>query len=132
MTIEGVEEERRWRGGKLCLGHTTGLPERRLVTGAGATALESKDTFSGETPLIAQLGQYENVKRLLQAGPDPNAATAFIFCSEVTFDCCSECLLHTSGPKAPTTWKYDEVTRAQVPRNNHGLWLAYPLRCRGY
>ena len=76
MTIEGVEEEWRWRGGKLCLGHTTGLPERRLVTGAGATALESKDTFSGETPLIAQLGQYENVKRLLQAGPDPNAATA--------------------------------------------------------
>jgi hypothetical protein len=29
--------------------------ERRLVTGAGDAALESKDSFSGETPLIAQV-----------------------------------------------------------------------------
>ena len=52
--------------------------ERRLVTGAGAAALERKDPFSGETPLIAQvqLGEYENAKRLLQAGADANAATA--------------------------------------------------------
>jgi len=49
--------------------------ERRLVTGAGAAALERKDPFSGETPLIAQvrLGEYENAKRLLQAGADANA-----------------------------------------------------------
>jgi ankyrin repeat protein len=52
--------------------------ERRLVTGAGAAALERRDPFSGETALIAQvqLGEYENAKRLLQAGADPNAATA--------------------------------------------------------
>ena len=52
--------------------------ERRLVTGAGAAALERKDPFSGETPLVAQvqLGEYENAKRLLQAGADVNAATA--------------------------------------------------------
>ncbi len=44
--------------------------------GAGAAALERKDPFSGETPLIAQvqLGEYENAKRLLQAGADANAA----------------------------------------------------------
>jgi len=29
--------------------------ERRLVTGAGAAALERKDPFSGKTPLIAQV-----------------------------------------------------------------------------
>jgi ankyrin repeat protein len=52
--------------------------ERRLVTGAGAAALERKDPYSGETPIIAQvqLGEYENAKRLLQAGADANAATA--------------------------------------------------------
>jgi len=52
--------------------------DRRLVTGADAAALERKDHFSGETPLITQvqLGEYENAKRLLQAGADANAATA--------------------------------------------------------
>ena len=52
--------------------------ERRLVTGAGNAALERKDPCSGETPLLSQvqLGEYENAKRLLQAGADPNAATA--------------------------------------------------------
>jgi ankyrin repeat protein len=52
--------------------------ERRLVTGAGAAALDRRDAFSGETPLITQvhLGEYENVERLLQAGADANAATA--------------------------------------------------------
>jgi ankyrin repeat protein len=52
--------------------------DRRLVTGAGAAGFERKDLFSGETPLIAQvqLGEYENAKRLLQAGADANAATA--------------------------------------------------------
>jgi ankyrin repeat protein len=52
--------------------------ERRLVTGAGAAALERKDRFTHQTPLIAQvqLGEYENAKRLLQAGADANAATA--------------------------------------------------------
>ena len=50
--------------------------ERHLVTGAGAAALERKDPFSGETLLIAQLGEYENAMRLLQAGADANAATA--------------------------------------------------------
>jgi ankyrin repeat protein len=52
--------------------------ERRLVTGAGDAALERKDPYTHETPLIAQvqLGESENVKRLLQAGADPNAATA--------------------------------------------------------
>jgi hypothetical protein len=52
--------------------------ERRLVTGAGDRALERKDPYTHETPLIAQvqLGESENVKRLLQAGADPNAATA--------------------------------------------------------
>ncbi len=52
--------------------------ERRLVTGDGAAALERRDPFSGETALIAQvqLGEYENAQRLLQAGADPNAATA--------------------------------------------------------
>ncbi len=52
--------------------------ERRLVTGAGAEALERKDPYSQETPLIAQvqLGEYENAKRLLQAGADAHAATA--------------------------------------------------------
>jgi hypothetical protein len=52
--------------------------ERRLITGAGAAALDRRDAFSGETPLITQvqLGEYENAKRLLQAGADANAATA--------------------------------------------------------
>ena len=52
--------------------------ERRLVTGAGAAALERSDPFSGETPLITQvqLGEHEHVERLLQAGTDANAATA--------------------------------------------------------
>jgi ankyrin repeat protein len=52
--------------------------ERRLVTGAGAEALERKDPYTYETPLIAQvqLGEYENAKRLLQAGADANAKTA--------------------------------------------------------
>jgi hypothetical protein len=52
--------------------------ERRLVTGAGAAALDRRDAFSGETPLITQvqLGEYENAERLLQAGADANAATA--------------------------------------------------------
>ena len=52
--------------------------ERRLVTGADAAALERKDLFSGETPLITQiqLGERENAQRLLQAGADANAATA--------------------------------------------------------
>jgi len=51
--------------------------ERRLVTGAGAAALERKDPYTHKTPLIAQvqLGEYENAKRLLQAGADPNAVT---------------------------------------------------------
>ena len=51
--------------------------ERRLVTGAGG-ALERKDPYTHETPLIAQvqLGEFENAKRLLQAGADANAATA--------------------------------------------------------
>ena len=42
--------------------------ERFLVTGTGATALERKDPFSGETPLISQvqLGEFENAKRLLR------------------------------------------------------------------
>jgi ankyrin repeat protein len=58
--------------------HTQDCFERLLVTGTGATALERKDPFSGETPLIAQvqLGEHENAKRLLQAGADPNAAKA--------------------------------------------------------
>jgi hypothetical protein len=52
--------------------------ERRLVTGAGAAALERRDLFTSETPLITQiqLGESENAKRLLQAGADANAATA--------------------------------------------------------
>ena len=52
--------------------------ERRLVTGAGNAALERKDPCSGETPLLSQvqLGEYENAKRLLQAGADPNAVAA--------------------------------------------------------
>ena len=52
--------------------------ERRLVTGAGAAALERRDPFSGETPLLTevQLGEHEHVERLLQAGADANAATA--------------------------------------------------------
>ena len=52
--------------------------ERRLVTGAGAAALERRDPFSGETPLITQVqpGEHERVERLLQAGADTNAATA--------------------------------------------------------
>jgi hypothetical protein len=50
--------------------------ERRLVTGAGNAALERKDPYSQETPVIAQvqLGEYENAKRLLQAGADPSEA----------------------------------------------------------
>ena len=52
--------------------------ERSLVTGAGNAALERKDPCSGETPLVSQvqLDEYENAKRLLQAGADANAATA--------------------------------------------------------
>jgi hypothetical protein len=52
--------------------------ERRLVTGAEPAALERRDPFSGETPLITQvqLGEHEHVERLLQAGADANAATA--------------------------------------------------------
>jgi uncharacterized protein len=52
--------------------------ERRLVTGAGAEALERKDLYTQETPLIAQvqLGEYEDAKCLLQAGADANAETA--------------------------------------------------------
>jgi len=52
--------------------------ERRLVTGADDAALERKDLFSGETPLITQiqLGERENAQRLLQAGADANARTA--------------------------------------------------------
>ena len=52
--------------------------ERLLVTGAGDAALKRKDPYTLETPLIAQvrLGEYENVKRLLQAGADANATTA--------------------------------------------------------
>ena len=52
--------------------------ERLLVTGADAAALECKDLFSGETPLITQiqLGERENALRVLQAGADANAATA--------------------------------------------------------
>jgi len=51
--------------------------ERRLITGTGAAALESKDPFSGETPLLTQvqLGDLENAKRLLQAGANANAFT---------------------------------------------------------
>ena len=47
------------------------------MTGADAAALERKDFYSGETPLITQiqLGERENVQRLLQAGADANAAT---------------------------------------------------------
>ena len=52
--------------------------ERRLVTGADDAALERKDLFSGETPLITQiqLGERENAQRLIQAGADANARTA--------------------------------------------------------
>ena len=55
--------------------HTQDCFERLLVTGTGAAALERKDPFSGETPLIAQvqLGERENAERLLQAGADANA-----------------------------------------------------------
>ena len=52
--------------------------ERLLVVGTGKEALERRDPFSDETPLIAQvrLGEYDNVWRLLRAGADANAATA--------------------------------------------------------
>jgi len=51
--------------------------ERRLVSGNGATALERKDLYTNETSLIeqVQLGEHENVERLLLAGAVPNAAT---------------------------------------------------------
>jgi len=52
--------------------------ERRLVSGVDAAALERRDIFSGETPLITQIqfGDHENAQRLLQAGADANAVTA--------------------------------------------------------
>ena len=74
MTID-----RRSADVNLCsLVHTQDCFERLLVTGTGAAALEHKDPFSGETPLIAQvqLGEHENAERLLQAGADANAAAA--------------------------------------------------------
>ena len=51
--------------------------ERRLVSGNRATALERKDLYTNETSLIeqVQLGEHENVERLLLAGAVPNAAT---------------------------------------------------------
>jgi ankyrin repeat protein len=54
------------------------LEDCRLVTGAGAAVLDRKDPYTHETPLIArvQLGEFENAKRLLQAGADANASTA--------------------------------------------------------
>ena len=73
------DRDRRSAEVNLCsLVHTQDCFERLLVTGTGAAALERKDPFSGETPLIAQvqLGEHENAKRLLQAGADANAATA--------------------------------------------------------
>jgi len=50
----------------------------RLVTGADAAALERKDLFSGNTPLIMQiqLGERENVERLLLASANADACTA--------------------------------------------------------
>ncbi len=50
--------------------------ERRLVSGDRAKALERKDLYTNETSLIeqVQLGEHENVERLLLAGADPNAA----------------------------------------------------------
>jgi ankyrin repeat protein len=69
--------------GRMCGKATAALAledccERLLVTGRGSAALERKSPFSGETPLIAQvqLGEYDDVKRLLQARADANAATA--------------------------------------------------------
>ena len=62
----------------MCVAIPQDCRERSLVTGAGNAALERKDPCSGETPLISQvqLGEYENAKRLLQAGADPNAVAA--------------------------------------------------------
>ena len=74
-----VTIDRRSADVNLCsLVHTQDCFERLLVTGTGAAALERKDPFSGETPLIAQvqLGERENAERLLQAGADANAAAA--------------------------------------------------------
>jgi acetoin utilization deacetylase AcuC-like enzyme len=74
-----VTIDRRRADVNLCsLVHTQDCFERLLVTGTGAAALERKDPFSGETPLIAQvqLGEHENAERLLQAGADANAAAA--------------------------------------------------------
>ena len=69
--------------------------ERRLVTGADAGALERKDLFSGETPLITQvqLGERQNVHRLLQAGADANAAIA----GTPLLPCCARALLRAHG-----------------------------------
>jgi ankyrin repeat protein len=52
--------------------------ERRLVTSACAAALEQRDLWTGQTPLITQvqLGETDNVLRLLQAGANANAASS--------------------------------------------------------
>jgi hypothetical protein len=70
-----------WRDGQIVCGPSLVVMqdcrERFLVTGTGAAALERKDPLSGETPLISQvhLGEFENAKRLLQAGAHANTAT---------------------------------------------------------
>ena len=73
------DRDRRSADVNLCsLVHTQDCFERLLVTGTEAAALERKDPFSGETPLISQvqLGEFENAKRLLHASARANAATA--------------------------------------------------------
>jgi hypothetical protein len=47
--------------------------ERRLVTGAGAAALERRDPFSGETPLLTevQLGEHSTSSASSRPAPTP-------------------------------------------------------------